>query len=67
MRQLVLVLIIVEIAIRLCNQAVLTNGPFLKTAEVHLVAGSIRTAIGANERPMENSLIGLNIYKYLHK
>ena len=36
MRQLVLVLIIVKIAVRLCNQAILANSPFLKSAEVHL-------------------------------
>ena len=61
MRQLVLVLIIIKIAIRLRNQAILANGPFLKSAEVHLVTVPIRAAIGTDERPMENGLVRLDL------
>ena len=60
MFELALVVGAVEIALRLCDEAVRRKLPKLESAEANAAAGSARASVGTDEGPMVSSAIALN-------
>src|SRR5215472_6360117 len=60
MLNLMLVIRSIKVAERVANQAVGGELPLLESADAHAMAGSARTRVAPEERPMENRAITLN-------